>query len=203
MSTKRSSSKKYHPKKPLWFAGGLVLVIAIVAGLELTNTTHFFHSGPATSGKIPVLNTDKPSASIKKDDKTSSTANPSTADSTADTSVKSSNGGQNTGGQPGVSLQPPFGSFVSSHTLSLSDSSAVESACNTTAGASCTITFTNDDGVVKTLPTKTADGNGNIFWYWDIKTAGFTAGNWKITATATLNGQTQSITDQAPLKVQS
>lgn len=199
MALKKTSSSKFRSKKVI---GALIIVVIIlvIAVLELTNTTHIFHSEKASSGKIPTTSSSKKTGSSKTSSaKTASTDSPVTA-TTADTSSKNTGGGATAPTASGAAPQAPFGGFVSNHTASL-DSGGEQSSCITSPGATCAITFTNDSGVVKTLQAQTTDGNGNTSWDWDLNTAGFTAGNWKITATATLNGQTRSTTDPKPLKV--
>ena len=209
MPVRKTDADKNRSKKILGFAALLIVLIATVAALELTNTTHFFHKTAAVSGKIPVIATGKTATNPSKT--TANTTNtpkpadaPPTPPTTSPPSVKSSGGAQTTN-QSSSTLQAPFGSFVSNHSPNLSGSPAPseeQSICNTTPGASCTMTFTNSDGVVKTLPAQTADSNGSAIWAWDVKTAGFTVGDWKIIATASLNGQSKSASDQLPLKVQ-
>ncbi|HVC36219.1 MAG TPA: hypothetical protein VNE40_02130 [Candidatus Dormibacteraeota bacterium] len=181
----------------------IILGIAIiaVAGLELTNTTHFFHKQKATSGIIPSTsssNTTKSAASSGS--KTTSSSPPTTAATPtapqgpeAQTPTSSSTG-----------LIAPFGTFVSNHSPSLSGTSSPSqelSTCNTTPGASCYIEFTQQ-GVVKTLKSQVADSNGVVSWTWNVNQAGFTTGTWQITAVASLNGQTKDTSDQLNLQVQ-
>lgn len=207
MSVKKTSyrSRKSHSKKVFGVAAVLLILVAVVAALELTNTTHFFHAKTAVSGKIPVISSGKTPASTSKNttSQTPATSKTTTTSPTNTTNTvdKSSGTGQGTN-QPST-LQTPFGSFVSNHSANLSGSPSQEqSFCITSPGASCTMTFTNDSGIVKTLPGQTADSSGNVSWVWDVNSAGFTTGNWKITATASLNGQSKTTTDQLPLKVQ-
>jgi hypothetical protein len=120
----------------------------------------------------------------------------------------SNSGSQKTGssGSGGTSavLIAPSGSFVSNHHPNLSGSPApntVTSVCNTTPGASCQITFTMDS-VTKSLPSQTADSGGSTYWTnWKLQGVGLTAGSWKVTATATLNGQTKTASDAMSLVV--
>lgn len=104
----------------------------------------------------------------------------------------------------GTTLTPPSGTFVSNHRPSLSGSDLLkheESVCNTAPGATCYILFMKD-GIVKQLDPQTADSSGSTSWSWDIGQAGLTEGAWKITAVATLNGQTLSADDSLKLEVQ-
>jgi len=52
------------------------------------------------------------------------------------------------------------------------------------------------------LEAKKTDSKGTVIWTWDVKTAGFEAGSWKVTATSSLNGQTKSANDLQNLEVQ-
>lgn len=106
--------------------------------------------------------------------------------------------------QSSVAPKEPTGAFVSNHRPSMGASPKlvqVQSTCNTTPGATCTITFTKDS-LIRTLPAKPADSNGNVFWSWSTKDAKLTQGVWKITATAKLNGHTKTAADVINLEVQ-
>lgn len=103
-----------------------------------------------------------------------------------------------------VLIDAPSGTFVSNHYPSLSGApspSQEESTCNTIPGSGCYIQFTKSDGTIKKLEAKTAGDNGVIVWTWDINTAGFTEGEWTITAVSSLNGTTKSTTDSIKLVV--
>src|SRR5690606_17218727 len=102
-----------------------------------------------------------------------------------------------------ANLITPFGNFVSNHRPNLSGSPApntLSSVCNTTPGASCTISFTKD-GTTKSLPAQTADANGATYWNWKLQDIGLTTGTWKVQANASLNGQTKSASDALDLVV--
>ncbi len=117
------------------------------------------------------------------------------------------------GGTPGNGvatgdLQAPSGTFVSNHHASLDpndDRNREQSTCNTNVGATCDITFTKD-GVTKSLGSQTASASrasqtGTASWSWTPATLGLTPGSWKITAVASLNGQTKSTTDTVNLEI--
>lgn len=92
--------------------------------------------------------------------------------------------------------------FVSNHTPGQNGSGTGEqSTCNTTAGATCHIEFTNGD-VVKQLEPKVAGSDGIVIWNWDVKEAGLTSGSWTIKAIAQLNGESKSVQDQRQLVIQ-
>lgn len=100
-------------------------------------------------------------------------------------------------------LISPSGTFVSNHKPNLSSSPAPnseQSTCITTPQAKCTIQFTMN-GSIKTLPSETTDSSGVASWNWTLQQVGLTSGSWSIEAIATLNNQTQTTQDQAPLEV--
>jgi hypothetical protein len=176
-SKKRSLSARKNLKK-----AGLIFVslVALLLLLEVTNTTHIFHKQKAETSAISAAGTlDKGMAS-------SSTP-----------SSQSQN--QTTGTTP---PKAPYGNFVSNHSPGKNGSPTYEqSACNTTPGANCTITFSKDS-ISKSLAIKIVDSNGSAIWSWTPNQIGLSSGSWKITATATLNGQSASTDDQIPLEVQ-
>ncbi len=101
-----------------------------------------------------------------------------------------------------VTLAKPFGTFVSNHKPGQNGSPLEESSvCNTTPSANCTITFTKN-GISKSLPAKIADNSGAAYWpVWTPQSVGLDAGNWTVTAVATLGQQTTSTQDPNPLQV--
>lgn len=203
MNTRYKKTKRNNWRVPLWS-----IILAFIVLLLVAGGIYFFlirqDTQPITSG---VIKASSPTAS-----KSSSSANNQSSaaiDSTASTNSTSSAAstkalaGSSTAPSDGSLDSPPTGTFVSDHSPNLDGSphpSSEESACNTAPGASCYIQFTKN-GIVKTLPTKTADSNGSVIWDWDVKLAGFTTGNWQINAVASLNGQTQTATDNMPLVV--
>jgi len=189
-------------KRTILIAVAVVLgLAAILAVLELTNTTHWLHDSKATSGVIPTnkdRDNDKPAKEDKNTDKNQVPSsdmpqeNPKEGDAATQPPA------------PGTPPLTPTGNFVSNHHPNLGGSpapSAVQSVCNTTPGAQCYVTFTNSQGVVKNLPAQKTDGSGATYWNWDVKQAGFTAGTWKIKVIATLNGQTRTAEDVQNLEV--
>jgi hypothetical protein len=108
---------------------------------------------------------------------------------------------QNTTAQSGPPPLTPYGNFVSNHHPGGNTPTAEASTCNTSAGAVCLLQFTNGSQIKK-LDPRTTNANGAAIWYWDVKTAGLSAGSWTITAIATLNGQTKTADDVQPLVVQ-
>lgn len=178
---------------------GIVVVAGVVAVLELTNTTHFFHARPAVSSTIKTVAPPTTSTSPSKD-KTS----PGTTPQSATTPPTSTTQKPSPTAPSNATLIAPYGTFVSNHHPNLSGSpapSSEQSTCTTTPGAICTITITNGS-VTKTLAAQTVDSSGTTYWNWDVKQSGFTAGTWHITATATLANQTKSTPDTLTLEVQ-
>ncbi len=186
----------------LWLLALPVAAILVLAVLELTNTTYIFHKRKAVSGTIPST-----THSDGSQQSSGSNSNPSQQPSTTTTgsSTQPDNTKTNTPTNTSdAALAAPYGNFVSNHHPGAGNNAPTQesSVCLTTPGASCTITFTNSDGVVKSLSAKIADSSGTAYWdQWDVKTAGFTDGTWQIKATATLNGKSLSTTSDQPLDV--
>lgn len=118
-----------------------------------------------------------------------------------DPNVPGGSTGSNASGTAGPAV--PAGAFVSNHKPSLSSPgrNQVASACNSTEGATCVISFTKG-GVTKSLQAKQTDENGSVTWEWTLQQLGLTAGSWKIKAAATLNGQTKTAEDPLTLDVE-
>ena len=175
----------------------VVVVTLVLLLLEVTNTTHIFHKQSVVSSTIPTTTTDRADSvnsdtSYNTPESTSAGQKEATSTANEKTAVSPSSGSE---------LLAPSGNFVSSHRPSLKDSPGQESICTTTPAAFCIIVFTKD-GVIKTLESKKANSSGTVIWNWDIKSAGFVVGSWKITATTSLNGQSKSTTDLQNLEVQ-
>jgi len=185
-----TNATRTSPKRPttFWLVGLLLVVVAVVAVLELTNTTHLFHKDLGSGGI--------PSTSPTKTTKPAVNNTSSTSDQTK-TAVNNS-ATITTGGPP---PQVPTGNFVSNHRPGGSAPTSEASTCNTTPGAVCYIQFTKGS-ITKKLDAQTTGKDGGAIWYWDVKSAGLEAGSWKVTAVATLNGQTQTADDGLALEVQ-
>ena len=165
------------------------IVFASIVFIHIRNV----HHNQKQSGNIPTVS----SAPLEGSTPASTTSNSDKSTQTNNISKTSNNGGQS------VTLIAPTGSFVSNHTPGQNGSPTTEqSVCNTTSGATCNISFTNDEGITKNLGVKTTDSNGSAYWQWDISGGNLSTGSWKITATATLNNQTLTSTDSMPLEVQ-
>jgi len=93
----------------------------------------------------------------------------------------------------------PSGTFVSSHQAN-SDSQEL-STCNTSSGATCSITFTNSSEK-KSLSAKQTDSNGAVYWSWTPSSLGLNTGSWQVSASATMNGRSVSTKDPKTLEVQ-
>ncbi len=198
---KKSKRSKFRVSKLI--IGVVVLVVLVLVVLELTNTTHFFHKA---SDVIPSTSPTITSSSGTKSANGSSTATSNTSTNTTNTTTNTTTSTNPKTGSPTASTAPllaPFGTFVSDHHPNLSGSpapSAEQSVCNTTPSATCYISFTNN-GVTKSLATQTADNNGSTYWSWDVNKNGLSAGDWTVTAYATLNGVTSSTKDPQTLDV--
>lgn len=162
-------------RRILLLVASLVLILAVL-GLGWAR----YHKTAA-----PATNTNTQSSASTSSP--SSTTSPKTTLSGGGSSASSAN------------LIAPYGSFVSNHHASLS--SQEESACVTSPGATCYIEFISGNSTEK-LDSKTTGSDGSIYWNWKASDIGLYKGSWQIKATASLNGQTKSTTDQIPLEVQ-
>lgn len=128
--------------------------------------------------------------------------NPSSAGSSITTApTKTAVGGGSNTSAIGAAPDTPWGSFVSNHHPGNGSPTTETSVCNTTPGASCYIKFTNG-AQARTLDAQVANANGSVIWNWDVSNAGFSNGNWQITAIASLSGQTKSVVDPQELVIQ-
>ncbi len=160
----------------------VVFLLCLVVILEVTNTTHFFHKKKEPAVATGAALSSKGETRVNNNGKSTTTA------------------GNNS---ETISLLTPSGDFVSNHHPNLSGSPAPNtesSVCNTSPGASCTISF-ESNGSVKSLATKQADTNGSVFWSWKLSDIGITSGTWKITAKATLSNKSKSAADSMELVV--
>ena len=191
MKTYKQPWLKAHP---FWALLSVVfLVVGVIAALELTNTTFFFHkrpqlptAGPATKGEInkpPRVQTETEKTATKDD--------------------QSKNEEVTSGVDTNVPLAEPSGTFVSNHHPNLGGKPApnqIQSVCTTTSGAKCSIVFTKD-GVTKSLPAQMTDSEGTTYWTWKLQDIGLTAGSWHVEAKATLGSQTKTASDLMNLEV--
>ena len=181
--------KKTHPfkKKALW----VIVVVILLAGGALF--AYFHHRKTVTV--IPT--TSKHTTNVKV------TGVPNQPAAAQATSPAASSAKVNPPAAPsGNGPAAPTGPFVSNHSPGQNGSPLSEaSVCNTSPGASCYIEFINGNSTKK-LPAQTTDNTGAAYWSWNINDAGLSSGTWKITAIATLNGQTSSASDSANLEVQ-
>ena len=175
------------------------IIIVVFTALELTNTTHFFHHQQAVSGTIPSSNPKAQTPTENQSKPVSQSPKNNNAAQTTTTSVSSNKSQAPING----SLITPYGTFVSNHHPNLDGSPAPsqeQSTCQTSPGASCYITFSNN-GVVKTLAAQNTGNDGVAIWNWDISKAGLTEGAWEINVIASLNGATKTANDSMQLEV--
>jgi len=165
--------------KPYIAAGAVILVLLAVLAYALVS-----HKNISTI----------PSTSPSNKSTDSSSSAPAVSSPSSDKSISSTTPPK--GEAPAV----PYGTFVSNHHPAAGPTQEA-SVCNTTPGASCYIEFTYGNDVKKLDPHIT-DANGSAFWNWNTSQAGLSSGSWKITAVATLNGQTSTANDQLNLEVQ-
>jgi len=171
----------------------LVIAVGVVAGLELTNTTHIFHKAPLP----PAI----PSDTVKNSSGDNKESASSGSSPTSNTSQSSKVAAPSAGVNSSVKLIQPYGDLVSNHRPGQNGSDTKEqSVCNTTPGAKCYIKFTNTkSGATTKLSVLTVGRNGSAIWSWDAND--LSSGSWQITAVASLNGQTKSVTDDIKLIV--
>ncbi|HSX45313.1 MAG TPA: hypothetical protein VLF39_04400 [Candidatus Saccharimonadales bacterium] len=197
MASKAYKVSKTVPKKlPSWLVPAAIvgLLIIIMVGLELTNTTHFFHKNTRSTSIIPTMSNKSGGSESSKAAKSTATATSGSKDigSSPSSSTQTSNG----------DLIKPYGGFVSNHRPGQNGSPTTEeSNCITTPGVSCYIEFTKGNETKK-LAAQIVDGSGSTYWTWNIKSAGLSSGSWTITAIASAGGQTKSTVDQINLQVQ-
>lgn len=172
----------------------LILALTVLVLLIIAVTIYMSRTQPKpVSGTIKTANTPATSVTNSGTDSTSS------ANEAQNTPDKSSSVAQSSATGD---LTAPYGSFVNNHTPGQNGSDMnMLSQCNTSPGAVCYIKLTQDN-VVRTLPEKTADSSGSIYWEWKISDAGLTTGKWKIEAVAKLGSQSKSTADQLSLEVQ-
>jgi hypothetical protein len=174
----------------------IVVLVGLVVALELTGSTHIFHKKRV----VPAV-----TASQETKGEEGTSAKSSTAENNASSSVAKEVPGDAKGNGDVPSDSPvllaPSGNFVSAHNVP--SDAAIVSVCNTTPGASCVITFTSGN-VKKSLTSQVTDRGGSAYWNsWTPKDIGLSTGSWQISATASLNGKTQSSSDAMPLVVKS
>ncbi|HSX16792.1 MAG TPA: hypothetical protein VLH86_01685 [Patescibacteria group bacterium] len=196
MPFKRKTRTKKAPfyTQPLFIALAALLVTAgVVTALELTGVINIFknkHPGLATQPTTP----NRTSGPNTKGEQPATTpaANPNTSEN--DTKLPAAD--------PNAKLIDPSGSFVSNHhpTLSGTPGPAMQSACVTTSGATCTIIFTKGSEV-KQLPVQTTDREGAAYWTWDVQKLGLSAGTWKVQAKAELGTQSKTADDALDLEI--
>lgn len=173
----------------LYLAIPLILGIVLII-LELTNVTHFFHTQktPVTSGSGSAATKGEPESP------------PSTSNNPSMPTTQPGDNKSNTSGNQTTTLAAPIGTYASNHQPSLSANQIETSTCTTTPGATCQIIFTNGS-TTKSLAAQTTDRGGSTYWNWRPKDLGLTTGTWRIQATASLHGQTQTSSDAINLEV--
>jgi hypothetical protein len=190
----RNQNKNKKPLKKILFimAAALICLAGLLAILEKTNTINLIHKH-------------MPPAQTATQDTKGEPQQPGANQSGAPTTPANQNtpgGDKDTAPEPAASTPPkdPTGDFVSNYQPTLTaPRNLIASVCTTTPGAQCQISFLKD-GVTKQLEPMTTDKGGSAYWTWKLQNVGLTAGSWKITATATLNGKTA--TANSPLQLE-
>lgn len=185
--------KKRFPKY-IYALIGLFVVVAVIAVLEFTNTTHFFRKEVpkpiGTTGGALTKGTQGGTVSQEAANAQPGNATPNTPTNNKqpDPAVASTNG----------TLLAPWGTFFNNTPVKTSEQ--MGSTCNTTTGAACQIIFTNE-GSTKTLPAQSTDAGGAVYWSWKPSDIGLTPGIWHVSAKATLGSQTKT-TSNDPLTLE-
>jgi hypothetical protein len=96
-----SGSKKSKRSRKWWVLAGVVALAAVIAVLELTNTTHFFHS--ATPASKVIVKAGKPTPAPKSN---SSAGKPTTKTATPDNTSRSISGATDTNGSATATTNP-------------------------------------------------------------------------------------------------
>lgn len=188
VSAKQKTGSKTKQRKAIILLLVVVLLGVVVSIVLLRPTTK------NTDVKTIPETSNKTNSSTKSTSSATSDTQPKSTDSVKESSASQTN--------TSSALIPPFGSFVSNHYPGQNGSDNKElSQCNTSPGASCYIKFTQG-ATIRTLPVKTADQSGSIYWEWNIADANLTSGKWTIEAVATLGNKTETTTDQIKLEVQ-
>lgn len=193
--------KKKNKKRNIIICSTVGLIVALGIFTYCTQTNK-----KPRSGVIPVVTEKSTSdkAVVKKNDNVVSTTKANNDDAVSMPMSDKSSPVVNSATSSSTSrVAPPSGNFVSNHRPNLDGEpapSGEQSVCITTPGATCYVKFVQN-GIIKTLPTQTADPSGSVYWDWDIDKAGFSPGVWEITAVATLNGENKSVTDPMSLEV--
>ena len=177
----------------------IVLIIAVLAlAIGAGVFAYFYMQKNATDDRKTQFGSEStnPTEDVPKPD----------TNSNSGTSIDGSKDNPSTGeptSNPGQTPATPIGTFVSNHRPNLSGSPApntMNSTCSTTAGATCTIEFSNGTRTVS-LPEKKTDANGNVSWDWKLQDVGLTAGSWSITAVAKNGSFVSKAVDPTNLEV--
>jgi hypothetical protein len=180
-----------HKSRLLWLLAVLVVGGVILLVLELTNTTHLFHSKPAAKLQATTGGANTKGAGQASSNQSSGLGTQSTNTSSPSSASKQPNSSP----VSSTPLQAPWGTFANVYTAKLNEQ--MESTCNTTSGATCQIFFTSGD-TTKSLDVETTDAGGAVYWAWTPASVGLTPGVWHLTMRAVLGSQTKS-TSNDPL----
>lgn len=188
---RRSRLAKLTSSKTRMILSTVAVLILLLAVLELTDITHFFHGKTPASTKV-IPSSTEPANSEQSAVQTKPTPTPNTTPSTPTKTTGSSSSSS----PPSSSDGPvtPYGTFVSNHQPPQSGDYSEVSTCITTPGATCEMSFSNGS-VTKVLTAQATDSSGTTIWHWNTQTAGLSVGHWTITVTATLNGKTATAHD--------
>lgn len=183
------SLQKIHNNKKI-----SILIVLVIIAIGSAGLYYFLNQKTNSSPTTPSAPSSG-SAATKEKDASSSTSIGNSKDQDTDSTTPQIDSS--------VTPQVPVGTFVSNHHPNLDGQPApntIESTCTTTAGATCTITFTNESTTLS-LPAQKTDQDGNTTWTWKLQEIGLTEGSWTVTATATNGTKSTFSTDPMKLEV--
>ena len=192
--------KRWLAKRSLKTTAPVVLVVGILlfTALELTNAIDFINkSEPADSSSANAENIPNTNDSTESSTPVPSGSNENGAGSSNESEGAPKSAAQPSSGQPPKS--PDQSTYVSNHEPN-SKADMLQSVCVTSPGAVCTISFSRN-GLIRSLPSTTADSYGSVYWTWSPQERGLSSGSWVISAKASLNGKTTSSQDVINLQV--
>lgn len=202
MYSNKKRSKNTGKKKVLIGSAIVLAICLFLFGLAVAHVINLPWQHNNTDN-ISGVDSSGASNSNKSNDKPSKDLTNNTSGSN-NNNDKVATGGNNTG-EPSLSNVPikkPYGTFVSNHTPGQNGApNTINSVCDTTAGITCTITFTKA-GVTKSLGTKRTNRDGTVHWdNWTPESIGLTSGSWTIEAIAKSGSKQASAQDNILLEI--
>ncbi|HUD07746.1 MAG TPA: hypothetical protein VMQ52_01570 [Candidatus Saccharimonadales bacterium] len=198
--------KKEHTSRRIYILLIAVAVVVLAGGLIY----HCTRSKPAVTATVKQAETTKSNTSVPS--KTSTSSVPTLPYQAPVVNPINTVPGGVTPSVSSVTLAAPEGTFVSNHgngdNPAVTSTTQEVSTCTTTPGASCQIIFSqgsvSDTSAVEQTSAENSKAGvpaGTVSWSWTPAVYNLTPGEWQITATATLNGQSESTQDPTQLLI--